>query len=261
MNKNLIFLFFIAISNTIERDQRDKYKWAPISSLKKPFITFMNDFNNPTWVSTDSITKRMTTTEIYIPNNVDFSIICGVCITDNWRANNLLSQSNLYLQPHVFNDTRRKISFTFRAGINKCLVIKEFTKNPISNNIYTNGNVVCKYNEKHNAKLQYYIVKPKKIFKGISDDKKNNNNIFPCPKSFNYKTLLNYNNNNNNNNNIVNCTFYNFLDPNVYIHNFEYKKSLIGDGTSKTNCGFQIFISFVTITGLVMYSTSAQFSI
>ena len=132
MKKTIIFLFlfFIAIGNTIERDQYNKYKWAPISSLKKPFITFMNDFDHPTWISTNSITKRMTTARIYIPNNVDFSIICGVCIRDTRKANSLLSQSNLYLQPHIFNNTQKRISFTFRAGINKCLVIKEFTKNP-----------------------------------------------------------------------------------------------------------------------------------
>ena len=245
MKKTIIFLFlfFIAISNTIEKDQYNKYKWAPISSLKKPFITFMNDFDHPTWVSTNSITKRMTTARIYIPNNVDFSIICGVCIRDTRKANSLLSQSNLYLQPHIFNNTQKRISFTFRAGINKCLVIKEFTKNPISNIINNKGEVVCKYNEKYDAKLRYDIVEPKRIFKGTSDDDRDD--IFPCPKSFNYKTLLNYNNNNDYN--VINCTFYNFLDPNVYIHNFQYKNFLDGDGTSKRNCSFQIFISFVTI--------------
>ena len=227
----------------------DKYRWAPISSLKKPYITFLNDFDNPTWSSTNVITRQQTTNQIYLPKNINFfPISCGVCLSNHWKADKLLSQSNIFLQPKdFFNDTQLEI-FRFRSGFNKCIILKKIKKEENSNFekiINNSGKIICKY-DKYKIELIYDIVEPKKVFRGISDkiDYDVDDDKYPCPQKFNEEMLLI--NDQIINDHIVNCTFFNFLNPNVFVHNFQYYKSS-GICIKKKSHGVMIFNSFFII--------------
>lgn len=258
----LLLIITLAISEGYQRDEQNVYKWAPITSLKRPFITFLNNFHTPTWTSVDTFTKRTTTRQIYIPRNNYFSMSCGLCITASFRADHLLSRSNLYFLPNdtLYSfDENRIYSFTFRAGFNKCIVISKITKTPISGPVGSDGEILCRYNDALKAELRYRIVEPANDIRGVSNG---DNPFFPCPQFSNVKSLQIYSDLEKQSQkyqtslrnrpfhagkNVINCTIYNFLESNVVVYHFRYVIYDVERASVAPSYNFDLTILFAAI--------------
>lgn len=95
--------------------------WAPIRTLQKPFLTFLNDVHNPSFMSTHYNTHQQQTFSMSLPRNNYFGLICGACFSS--------SRSSSYkpnLTMSIFNDhsfTSDHKTYWSRSRFNKCLVV------------------------------------------------------------------------------------------------------------------------------------------
>ena len=98
--------------------------WAPIRTLRKPFLTFLNDAYDPSFMSTHYNTHKQETFSMFLPRNTFFGLICGACFSSGYKRR----KGNLTMS--IFNDTSfasdNKIYWS-RGRYNKCLMVYSIT--------------------------------------------------------------------------------------------------------------------------------------
>ena len=143
----IAIVFVINISNAIIHqsgggyDDASQLIWAPISTVIRPYVTFINDFNRPTWSTRHTLTKQKTQFQpLQLPKNVPFAIVCGACFQkSNLRANLTVTISN-----HLSQSVPKKKwdgSLEYNVGFNECLMTYMITE-PIRQD----GSITCTLN-------------------------------------------------------------------------------------------------------------------
>ena len=106
--------------------------WAPLGNIKKPFITFFNDVDNPSLKTTNVITKQKYFNfppSLQLPQDIPFSIFCGVCIFKESRAfenSNFTIEISNYKYKSKIVKIHKKI--VHRVGLNKCKILYMVTE-------------------------------------------------------------------------------------------------------------------------------------
>ncbi|KAK7081324.1 hypothetical protein SK128_021728, partial [Halocaridina rubra] len=127
----------LAITTNIHFDT-DLLIWAPMSSLKSPYVTFINEFNRPTWWTTHSITKRkQSLRELKLPKSVPFAVVCGACFQHSKSEPNLMIEITNHVAQSV-PKRRRDSSLQYSVGLNKCIMTYMITE-PIQKD----GKITC----------------------------------------------------------------------------------------------------------------------
>ena len=99
--------------------------WGPVTTTKTPFITFMNDFNLPSWTSRDAMSKNIKVQTLTLRKDAPFSIFCGACFQETVLESELsltINVSNRYKHvsmPLINKQNKKK---TFSLGLNQCLI-------------------------------------------------------------------------------------------------------------------------------------------
>ena len=93
------FLQIIALTLTLLQFPTDgtELEWAPQRPLQRPYLTLINDFFRPSWMSVDNQTFRPRFGTLFMPRNIYFGLICAACFRKR-RKNYLvnLSTSSTY---------------------------------------------------------------------------------------------------------------------------------------------------------------------
>ena len=112
-----------------------KLEWAPRRPLKQPYVTFLNDFFKPTWISTDSQAFINHSPFFYAPRNVHIGMICGGCFTKKHKSSDLKIYSGY---SSSFSVKSPPYGRYWKVGNNKCLLVyaslivkKNITRNSI----------------------------------------------------------------------------------------------------------------------------------
>ena len=132
--------------------------WAPAGHIKTtPFISFFNDIYNPSLKTTNTITKsdyRGFSPHLQLPQNVSFSIFCGVCV---YRDSRLFQNSNFTLEISSNYEYKSKLvikkstyygkTAIHTVGLNKCKILFMITE-PLNNgddgsSSRSNGEISC----------------------------------------------------------------------------------------------------------------------
>lgn len=115
-------------------------EWAPRRKLKQPYVTFLNDFFDPTWMSTDNKTFTRITPVLNVPKNVWIGVICGACFAE--RNNRWGGLEMSFVNNPSFSVKWPPYGQYWIVGKNKCLMIyniisfKEYTYNSLFCNLY-----------------------------------------------------------------------------------------------------------------------------
>ena len=115
----LVFLFF-----TFQQFHASRLQWAPFTTVKKPFITFINDLDKPTWFTKNQITKTNTMGiyKLKLVRDLPFAVICGACFSPQNR------NYNISIQISNHNITTYRRLFIQTVGLNKCIDIYGFVE-------------------------------------------------------------------------------------------------------------------------------------
>ena len=115
--------------------------WAPINTVRFPYVTFLNDFNRPTWWSRHSMTKQKTQFQhLELPKNIPFAVVCGACFQNSKLKTNLTMTISNHLSQSV-PKKKRDGSFEYNVGFNECLMTYMVTE-PIQKD----GSITCSLN-------------------------------------------------------------------------------------------------------------------
>lgn len=126
----------MAISN----GDQDRLTWAPITSLKYPFVTFINDFNHPTWATRHQITKENGRLYLNLAKNVPFTVVCGACFHHSIFKPNLTVEISDHHSTSIPKRKRDK-SLQYSVGVNECMMTFLVTE-PIKKG----GEITCTLN-------------------------------------------------------------------------------------------------------------------
>lgn len=137
----LVMSFYYASTMNIQNADADQHIWAPMTSLKSPYVTFINDFNRPTWWTRHALTKkRERLHHLSLPREVPFAVVCGACFQHSILNPNL----TISISDHVSQSVpkrRRDRSFQYKVGVNECLMTYMITE-PIQKA----GTITCTLN-------------------------------------------------------------------------------------------------------------------
>ena len=114
-------LSLLWLSGLVFCESTSKLDWAPRRKLKKPYVTFLNDFFQPTWISTDNHTLENRIDLLIIPKDIYFGFICAACFSKGYISANL----ELYLALDM-SIAYQKYGETFKVGDNECLMVYNF---------------------------------------------------------------------------------------------------------------------------------------
>lgn len=126
-----------AMSSRSTEDFTSSLIWAPLY-LKSPYVTFMNDFQKPTWRTRHPITKEPEQLrDLRLPRGVPFAVICGACFQRSIVATNL----TISVSGHEFQTVpkkRKNNKYEYNVSHNECLMTYLITA-PIE----SDGRVTC----------------------------------------------------------------------------------------------------------------------
>lgn len=126
-----------AISSRSAEDFTSSLIWAPLY-LKSPYVTFMNDFHNPSWRTRHPLTKQPERLrDLRLPRGVPFAVICGACFQRSVVPTNL----TISVSGHEFQSVpkkRKNNKYEYNVSYNECLMTYLITA-PIE----SDGRVTC----------------------------------------------------------------------------------------------------------------------
>ena len=114
-----VFLFF-ALQSSLTIDTLSCYEWVPQKLLTKPFIAFVNDLSDPSWITTSNKTLKQKIEDVVIPAKVNFGAICVGCIGQDFYSSISLTITG----PNDDTYIVKKMGYNmidFNVGENKCL--------------------------------------------------------------------------------------------------------------------------------------------
>lgn len=123
-------------------------QWAPLT-LKKPYLTFLNNFYYASWQTRNSITKEEESLRhLQLPRGVPFSVVCGACFQASQTQTNLtisVSGHDYYSVPKM----RRREVKQYRVGHLTCLMTYALTAP-----IHTSGLITCTLKRGRQQKIE-----------------------------------------------------------------------------------------------------------
>ena len=137
----LLLLLSIKENDNLKISSHGIFTWAPFTTTKKPFITFINDFNVPRWYTRHYMTKKINRRQVInLIQGIPFSILCGACFQkSSLKAELTLHTSNIeHLSIPLIN--KEENSTYFEIGVNQCLITYMITVNHNYKNTTTDDN-------------------------------------------------------------------------------------------------------------------------
>ena len=98
--------------------------WAPMRTLRKPFLTFLNDVHNPSFMSTHYNTHKQETSYMSLPRNNFFGLICGACFSSRSRRYSSNLTMSIFSDNSFISDNKMYWS---KNRFNQCLVVYMIT--------------------------------------------------------------------------------------------------------------------------------------
>ena len=149
----------------------NKLYWAPITTLKSPFVTFINDLNHPSWRTKNPITKESAYLRIHLVKDIPFAAACGACFTPS-RLNATITLNVSEHHSVSVPITKKDGSRLYRVGLNDCLIIY-FATELIKND----GLIICTL---HRGEK---LVEERVNFKAVEADIEEEETLLPPPSS------------------------------------------------------------------------------
>lgn len=125
-------------------DFTDQLRWAPLVKVKTPFLSFLNDFNFPSWRTRNPLTKQPDFSRenepFRVPRGVPLALVCGACFHRSLAHVNFTIECDAYnittvpqlVPPDLVSD-----QFSIRGGL--VCMMTYFVTSPIEHG----GNVTC----------------------------------------------------------------------------------------------------------------------
>ena len=111
--------------------------WAPWKIGKIPFITFINDFNFPSWSTRHKFTRQSSQFHLKLAKGIPFSIVCGACFSPSFLKSNLTIEITNHNFTSVPKRNQNK-SIQYTEGYNECIMSYLITEH-----IKYNGVITC----------------------------------------------------------------------------------------------------------------------